>query len=50
VDVVKLRTSYEEILLDLDPSFKHVAQFFLKKERFPVYNRELMGLPWWLRW
>ena len=28
VDMVKLRTSDEEILLDLDSSFKHVAQFF----------------------
>ena len=28
MDMVKLRTSDEEILLDLDSSFKHVAQFF----------------------
>ena len=41
VDLVKLRTSDEEILLDLDPSFKHEAQvlfcFFFFKERFTVY-------------
>ena len=41
MDMVKLRTSDEEILLDLDSSFKHVAQLKKKKKRFTVYNPEL---------
>ena len=50
VDMVKLRTSDEEILLDLDSSFKHVAQFFFFKRKIYCIQPRIMGLPWWLRW
>ena len=44
MDVVKLRTSDEEILLDLDPSFKHVAQFFFTKRKIYCIQQGINGL------